>query len=56
MKKNLPVSQVEVDYANSATITSATDVKGRITYVNADFLNISGFGCHKSGNRCGRFK
>ncbi len=43
MKKNLPVSHVEVDYANSATITSATDVKGRITYVNADFLNISGF-------------
>lgn len=43
MRKNLPVTQNEVTYPNKATITSATDTKGRITYVNGDFLKISGF-------------
>ncbi len=44
MKKNFPVTQNETDYAASATLTSATDPKGVITYVNRDFLNVSGFG------------
>lgn len=43
MRKNLPVTQQEVTYSASATITSATDPAGRITYINKDFLKISGF-------------
>jgi len=43
MRKNLPVTQREVAYSASATITSATDPAGRITYINKDFLKISGF-------------
>lgn len=43
MRKNLPVTQNEITYSTAATITSATDPKGRITYVNGDFLKISGF-------------
>ncbi|MCQ8116455.1 methyl-accepting chemotaxis protein [Methylomonas rosea] len=43
MRKNLPVTQREVSLNTSTTITSATDPAGRITYVNKDFLHISGF-------------
>lgn len=43
MRKNLPITQNEVNYPSTATITSATDPKGRITYINKDFLKISGF-------------
>ncbi len=43
MKNNLPVSGREVTYPNSANILSVTDKKGVITYVNEDFLTISGF-------------
>ncbi|WP_446810363.1 methyl-accepting chemotaxis protein [Methylomonas sp. 2BW1-5-20] len=43
MRKNLPVTQREVSFNTSTTITSATDPAGRITYVNNDFLKISGF-------------
>ncbi|MBD9357167.1 methyl-accepting chemotaxis protein [Methylomonas albis] len=43
MRKNLPVTQREVTFTTSTTITSATDPAGRITYVNQDFLKISGF-------------
>lgn len=43
MRKNFPVTQNEVDYAETATLTSATDTKSHITYVNQDFINISGF-------------
>ena len=43
MKKNLPVTDVNNDYAASQRIVSTTDTKGRITYVNEDFLSISGF-------------
>lgn len=43
MKKNLPVTQVEECFANNANILSTTDLKGAITYVNDDFINISGF-------------
>ena len=43
MKKNFPITQNNVDYANTATLTSATNPKGIITYINEDFLNISGF-------------
>lgn len=43
MRKNLPITNNEVNYSSSVTITSATDPKGRITYINDDFLKISGF-------------
>ena len=43
MKNNLPVTNVEVSFSESTTITSTTDVKGAVTYINQDFLDISGF-------------
>lgn len=43
MKKNLPVNQIEKDYDASANILSTTNTKGVITYVNKDFIDISGF-------------
>ncbi len=43
MKINHPVTQVENDYDASMQIISTTDAKGVITYVNEDFINISGF-------------
>ena len=43
MRKNLPVTQVERDFDAKANILSTTNPKGVITYVNDDFLDISGF-------------
>ncbi len=43
MKKNLPVTEVEVTFSDRANILSTTDLKGAITYVNDDFIKISGF-------------
>ena len=43
MRTNLPVTQNEVKLADSTLIVSKTDLKGRITYINRDFLEISGF-------------
>ncbi|MHB1427677.1 MAG: methyl-accepting chemotaxis protein [Rhodocyclaceae bacterium] len=43
MRTNLPVTQNEVKLTDSHLIVSKTDLKGRITYVNHDFLEISGF-------------
>lgn len=43
MKKNLPITDNEVDYSDRANILSTTDLKGAITYFNEDFLKISGF-------------
>ncbi len=43
MKKNLPVTTVEREYRESQRIVSTTDLKGRTTYANDDFLEISGF-------------
>lgn len=43
MRKNLPVSGHEIDYPSDRTIISTTDLKGVITYVNRDFIEISGF-------------
>ena len=43
MKNNLPVTNVEISFSETATITSTTDAKGAITYINQDFLEISGF-------------
>ncbi len=43
MKKNLPVNDIEREYADSTNILSTTDRKGAISYFNNDFLEISGF-------------
>ncbi|MBL0124641.1 MAG: PAS domain-containing protein [Betaproteobacteria bacterium] len=43
MRKNLPVTQTEIQLGDDTLIVSITDLKGRITYVNKDFLEISGF-------------
>ncbi len=43
MKKNFPITGNEVSFADSANILSTTDLKGAITYVNDDFIAISGF-------------
>lgn len=43
MKTNLPVTQKEVMLKAGQSIVSATNLKGQITYVNPDFLEISGF-------------
>jgi aerotaxis receptor len=43
MKKNLPITNVEQSFSDSANILSTTDIKGSIKYVNQDFINISGF-------------
>lgn len=43
MKINLPVSGRAVEFSADANILSTTNPKGAITYVNPDFINISGF-------------
>jgi methyl-accepting chemotaxis protein len=43
MRTNLPVTQTEVPLADDTLIVSKTDLKGRITYVNKGFLDISGY-------------
>ncbi len=43
MRKNLPVTQSEYMLRDGMTIVSRTDLKGRIEYINPDFLEASGF-------------
>lgn len=43
MKKNLPVTQREIDYTESDVFITRTDTKGVITYANDSFVKISGF-------------
>jgi len=43
MKINMPVTNKEVALKDSTSIVSKTDLKGRITYINRDFIEISGF-------------
>jgi methyl-accepting chemotaxis protein len=43
MKINMPVTDVEVPLNDDTLIVSKTDLKGQITYINKDFLDISGF-------------
>lgn len=42
MKKNLPVTDREISLENRILV-SKTDLKGRITYVNQAFIDVSGF-------------
>ena len=43
MRDNQPVTNTEVPVGNDVTIVSRTDAGGRITYINEDFIKISGF-------------
>ena len=43
MKINMPVTQVETPFPDGINIVSKTDLKGRITFVNSDFIDVSGF-------------
>lgn len=43
MKVNMPVTQREQNIKDSISIVSKTDTKGIITYVNRDFIEVSGF-------------
>ncbi|MGV8892050.1 MAG: methyl-accepting chemotaxis protein [Burkholderiaceae bacterium] len=43
MRTNLPVTNNEYILQDSETIVSKTDLKGKITYINQDFLRICGF-------------
>ena len=43
MKKNFPITGVEDKFADDANILSTTNTKGIITYINQDFIDISGF-------------
>ncbi|SIS75530.1 methyl-accepting chemotaxis sensory transducer with Pas/Pac sensor [Neptunomonas antarctica] len=43
MKLNLPVTQVENHFSSDRNILSTTNLKGAITYVNNDFIEVSGF-------------
>ena len=43
MRKNLPVTQNEYILGDGQAIVSKTDLKGKITYVNPCFIEVSGF-------------
>ena len=43
MRINTPVTNVEFEIKEGASIVSRTDLKGLITYVNPDFVEASGF-------------
>ena len=43
MKVNMPITENEVCLKEGQTLVSKTDLKGAITYVNPDFLAVSGF-------------
>lgn len=43
MKINMPVTQNQVELKDSSQIVSKTDLKGRITFVNREFIDVSGF-------------
>ena len=43
MRNNQPVTQNEVQLDAQSLIVSKTDLKWQITYINKDFIDISGF-------------
>ena len=43
MRQNLPVTDHEYILKDSESVVSKTDLHGNITYVNQDFINISGY-------------
>lgn len=43
MKINMPVTQRQVELKDTLQIVSKTDLKGKITFINRDFVEVSGF-------------
>lgn len=43
MKVNHPITNVEHSYKDDIEIVSTTDLKGRITYANKEFIDVCGF-------------
>jgi len=43
VRNNMPVTNVEYVLADDESVVSKTDLQGNITYINQDFINISGF-------------
>jgi aerotaxis receptor len=43
MRENLPITSHQIELPPTANILSTTDVHSKITYVNPDFVGISGF-------------
>jgi methyl-accepting chemotaxis protein len=43
VRNNQPITKIEIPLDDDTLIVSKTDLKGRITYINRDFLQISGF-------------
>ncbi len=43
MRTNLPVTNNEISLKDDVLIVSKTDIKGQITYVNRDFMEVSGY-------------
>ncbi|EGW20365.1 PAS domain-containing protein [Methylobacter tundripaludum] len=43
MKINIPVTDVAYNLAEHDSLVSKTDLRGMITYINEDFLRVSGF-------------
>ena len=43
MRVNLPVSETEYPISDDTLILSTTDTKGRITFVNPTFIEVSGY-------------
>jgi len=43
MRKNLPVTQNGYDFPADQTLISVTDLKGRMTYCNTNFVAVSGY-------------
>jgi aerotaxis receptor len=43
MRVNLPVSNTEYPIGDDTLILSTTDTKGRVTFINQTFIEVSGF-------------
>ena len=43
MRKNFPVTQTEYSVSDETLIVSRTDLKGKLSYFNEDFLAAAGF-------------
>jgi len=43
MRQNLPITQREYPFPPNRTLVSVTDLKGRITYCNPAFIEVSGY-------------
>ncbi|TXT36284.1 MAG: aerotaxis receptor [Comamonadaceae bacterium] len=43
MRRNLPVTQTEINLSDQFAIVSTTDLQGNITYANPYFIEVSGF-------------